>query len=95
MDITILRLPAVLARTGNSRSTHYARIKKGLWTKPVLLGPRAVGWPLQEVAALNAARIAGRSDDEIRGLVERLVAARKKNAYLWIDDVTEKIADQA
>lgn len=41
------------------------------------LGPRCVGWPAHEVAALNAARIAGKSDDEIRILVQELESARK------------------
>ena len=74
---TILRLPAVKAETGTSRSTVYLRITQGLFTKPVSLGPRAVGWPSSEVSAINAARIAGKSDDEIRDLVMKLEAARK------------------
>ena len=73
----ILRLPAVKARTGLSRSTIYLRISQALWTSPVAIGPRAVGWPASEVAALNAARIAGKSDDEIRALVVKLEAARR------------------
>ncbi len=77
MTHTILRLPAVKAETGNSRSTHYLRIAQGLFTKPVSLGPRAVGWPSSEVEAINAARIAGKSDVEIRELVVKLEAARK------------------
>ena len=44
--------------------------------RPVSLGPRAVGWPASEVAALNTARIAGKSDAEIRDLVASLQAAR-------------------
>jgi prophage regulatory protein len=48
-----------------------------LWPKAVSLGPRAVGWHAAEVAALNAARIAGRTDDEIRALVAHLEAARR------------------
>jgi arylsulfatase A-like enzyme len=36
-----------------------------------------LGWPEHEVDALNAARIAGQSDDEIRDFVTRLEAARK------------------
>jgi len=74
---TILRIPVVKSESGLSRSTIYLRISQGLWTKPVSLGPRAVGWPSNEVAALNAARIAGKSDDEIRTLVTKLEAARK------------------
>lgn len=74
---TILRLPAVKSESGLSRSTVYLRISQGLWTKPVSLGARAVGWPANEIAALNAARIAGKSDDAIRALVAKLEAARK------------------
>jgi prophage regulatory protein len=36
-----------------------------------------VGWPASEVSALNAARIAGMVDTEIRALVSTLEAARK------------------
>ena len=72
----ILRRPSVEAISGYSRSTIYLRIAQRLWTRPVSLGPRAVGWPAGEVAAINAARIAGRSDDEIRTLVRQLEAAR-------------------
>ena len=73
---TIFRLPAVLAETGVSRSTTYLRIAQGLWPTPVRLGPRCVGWPSREVAALNSARIAGNSDEEIRALVKKLETAR-------------------
>lgn len=74
---TILRLPVVKYESGLSRSTIYLRITQGLWTKPVSLGPRAVGWPSSDVAAINVARIAGKTDEEIRTLVLRLEAARK------------------
>ncbi len=77
MNRTILRLPAVKAESGLSRSTIYLRISQKLWTKPVSLGGRAVGWPSDEVTAINAARIAGKTDDEIRALVAKLEAARK------------------
>ena len=77
---TILRLPAVLRERGRSRSAHYGDIRLGLFTRPVTIGRRAVGWPVNEVAALNAARIAGKSDDEIRALVVKLEAARKAAA---------------
>ena len=73
---TIFRRNRVESESGYSRSTIYLRITQGLWTRPVSLGPRAVGWPAYEVAALNAARIAGSSDDEIRQLVARLHTAR-------------------
>lgn len=77
MVTTLLRLPALISETGYSRSTIYLRIAQGLWPKAVSLGPRMVGWPANEVATMNAARIAGKTDDEIRTLVARLEAARK------------------
>ena len=77
MTHTILRLPAVLADTGLSRSTIYLRIAQGVFTHPVSLGARAVGWPAQEVTAINAARIAGKSEAEMRELVRELEHARK------------------
>lgn len=77
MSCAIHRLPTVRAQSGYSRSTIYLRISQGLWTKPVSLGARAVGWPSDEITALNASRIAGKSDDEIRALVIKLESARK------------------
>jgi prophage regulatory protein len=74
---TILRIKSVKAESGYPRSTLYLRIAQGLWTKPVSLGERAVGWPSEEVAAINAARISGKTDEEIRVLVMKLEAARK------------------
>lgn len=72
----ILRRKTVEGLTGYSRSTIYLRIAQGLFPKPVSLGARAVGWPAVDVAALNAARIAGRNDDQVRALVLKLEAAR-------------------
>jgi prophage regulatory protein len=77
MTHSILRLPAVLRERGRSRSAHYFDIQQGLFTHPVQIGLRAVGWPTAEVAAINAARIAGKSEVEIRALVAKLEAARK------------------
>jgi prophage regulatory protein len=73
---SILRIPATKFHSGYSRSTIYLRITQGLWTKQISLGPRAVGWPAKEVEALNAARISGMSDDQIRELVKTLQAER-------------------
>ena len=49
MQNTILRLPAVKARTGLSRSTIYLRISEGTFPKPISLGARAVGWLESEI----------------------------------------------
>lgn len=77
MNHHILRLPNVKMATGLSRSTLYLRIAQGLFTHPVSLGARAVGWPAHEVAAINIARIAGKSETQMRELVRELEVARK------------------
>lgn len=77
MAHTILRIPAAKTQSGYSRSTIYLRIAQGLWPRQISLGPRAIGWPAHEIEALNAARISGKTDDEIRELVRQLESARK------------------
>lgn len=76
----LLRLPAVMERTGLARPTVYLRAKQGLFPRPVKLGSRMAAWPENEVTAINAARIAGKSDDEIRQLVARLERERAERA---------------
>lgn len=73
----LLRLRDVLSLCGLARSSLYARINNGLWPKPVSLGGRAVAWPANEIAAVNAARIAGKSNEEVRLIISELEAARK------------------
>lgn len=73
----LLKLPQVLGQTAKARSTHYNDIKAGLMTPPVSLGVHSVAWPEHEISAINAARVAGKSDDEIRQLVTCLVAERQ------------------
>lgn len=77
MILPILKIHEVLTQQACSSSTLYRNIQSGLCTKPVKLGKRAVGWPGHEINALNAARIAGFSDDEIRKLTIELHTKRK------------------
>ena len=49
MSTNILRLPAILARVGLSRSTIYLRISEGRFPRPISLGGRAVGWVESDV----------------------------------------------
>ena len=73
----ISRLPTVLNSYPRSRSALYRDIEDGVFPKPVAIGARAVGWPANEVDAVVAARISGKSESEIRALVKTLEAARK------------------
>jgi prophage regulatory protein len=75
----ILRLPAVKAKTGHrADASIYNAIRAGLFTAGIHIGQRAKGWPDYEVDAINSARIAGQSDEEIRELVKALYAWRKQ-----------------
>ena len=79
--MSILRLPSVKAETGHrSDASIYNAIREGLFTQGVAIGQRARGWPDYEVKAINQARIAGKSDAEIRELVTVLHAKRQELA---------------
>jgi prophage regulatory protein len=58
---TVLRRPEVERRTGLSRSTIYVLIADHGFPEPIRLGPRAVGWLDDEVAAWIRTRAAERS----------------------------------
>jgi prophage regulatory protein len=65
MSYTILRLPAVKARIGLSRSTIYSRKSEGNFPAPISLGGRAIGWVEAEIDDWLAERIAAsRADDD-------------------------------
>ncbi len=72
---TLLRLPDVMAATALARPTLYRDMKRGLFPRPVKLG-RVSAWPSDAVNAIIAARIAGKSDEEIRVLVDDLQRQR-------------------
>ena len=73
----ILRMPAVKGRAGHrSDASIYNAIRDGLFTTGVAIGQRAKGWPDYEVDAIITARIAGKSDAQIRELVKALHAKR-------------------
>jgi prophage regulatory protein len=86
---TILKLTEVCQVTGNSRSKIYAEANAGLFPAPIKTGMRASGWIAREVDAVNRARVAGWTDEEIRGLVTRLKAARARA----LDGVVEANAE--
>lgn len=72
----LVRLPILKEATGKSRTTIYRDIEKGVMTRPVKIGGDRSAWPQSEVEAINKARIAGKSDAEIKQLVVELHAAR-------------------
>lgn len=74
----LLKVTEASAKTCKSKSGFYAEVKAGTLPPPVKTGIRAVAWPEHELDAINTARIAGQSNEEIRQLVERMVEDRQK-----------------
>lgn len=68
--------------TGNAYSTNYADVKDGLLPPPVKTRGRSSGWVAREVAAVQKARIAGKTEDEIKELVRQLVLQRQDQPEL-------------
>ena len=73
----LLRIALVSKQTAMPKSSVYAAIAKGLFTSPIKIGERMSAWLQSEITAINNARIAGKSNDEIKALVIELEAARK------------------
>ena len=57
-SICILRLPAVIARTGLSRSTIYNLLKSGDFPRQIHLSPRTMGFVSSEIDHWINAKIA-------------------------------------
>lgn len=70
----LIPLREVCKARNRGRSSTYSDVAAGLLTQPVKTPSNA--WPESEIRALNTARIAGKSDHEIRALVATLHAQR-------------------
>ena len=64
---TILRLPAVMARTGLKRSTIYERGRNNTFPRPIKLGQKASGWVEAEISAWVRDRISESRRDAADG----------------------------
>lgn len=76
----LLRTPDVCAVTGMARPTLYEAMAKGLFPRPIKLGEKSSAWPCRDVDAMCAARIAGKTEEELRTLVVELTENRKRCA---------------
>ena len=76
----LMRVEPARMTVGVSRGTWHAQVLAGLLPKPVRVGARACAVPVRELEAVNAYRIAGKSDGEIKTLVARLFAERRLDA---------------
>ncbi len=84
----IWRIAASKAEMGwRSDASVYNDIRAGLFTTGVAIGQRSKGWPDYEVKAIAAARIAGKTDAEIRELVNKLHLKRLGITFHLNDEV--------
>ena len=72
----LTRIKEIKAQTKIPASTVYFHIREGLFPKPIKIGERMSAWLQSEVDAIMNARIAGKSEDEIKELVKQLEAQR-------------------
>jgi predicted DNA-binding transcriptional regulator AlpA len=74
--VRILDLHTTLRASGKKKTGLYADIKSRLFVSAVRIGPGRKGWLEHEVDAVNRARAASWSDEQIRNLVEQLERSR-------------------
>ncbi|WP_289107732.1 AlpA family phage regulatory protein [uncultured Pseudoalteromonas sp.] len=72
----IIRRPEVLEKTGRSKSALYNDLKRGLFVPPISIGARSVGWVESECDKVIQAMIAGYSEQQLKSLVQNIVANR-------------------
>jgi len=75
-NLRIERKQDVLDKMRFSRSTLYLRIQHGLFVPPVSLGRRAVGWLEHETDLILRGLVSGKSELEIKELVQAVVDSR-------------------
>ena len=80
MQESFIRLKKVESKTGLKKSMVYDLMSRGEFPKSIKIGERAVAWIESEIDAINAARMAEKSADEIRELVKNLMAKRQQTA---------------
>ena len=76
----LIRRPEVLNLMGRSKSSLQLDEKAGLLCPPISIGERAVAYIKHEVETVIQARIAGRTNEEIKDLVTDLIKQRKQVA---------------
>ena len=76
-SLELIKQPEVLTITCSSKSKHHTDILDELMPPSISTGDRSVAYVKYEVLAVVAARVQGRSKDEIRLLVKELVVQRQ------------------
>ena len=78
-NFQLIRRPPVLVQTARSKSALQLDEKAGLFCPPISIGDRAVAYIKHEVDAIIQARIESKTTDQIKALVQELIANRTAN----------------
>lgn len=76
----LINIATVAALWSSSASSVRRAVADCTMPPPIVLSPKCTRWVASEVEAVLAARIAGKTPDEIRALVRQLVADRSARA---------------
>lgn len=75
----ILRMKQIRAQFNIPPSTIYDHIERGIFMRPIKFGERISRWLESECVAIMSARIAGKSETDIKDLVQSLENQRVAN----------------
>ena len=79
-NLKVIRKPEACNLAGMSNTSLFEQTRAGIFPPPIPLGARAVGFFLHEIQTILAARSVGKSDDDIRLIVQALIRQRETSA---------------
>lgn len=80
-NLKLIRIKEVIEISGPKRSTLYDYVKQGIFPSQIKLGRRCSAWVESEVLEVNFARIAEKSEQEIKELIAKQRDLRLQNSY--------------
>ena len=87
---SLIRKNEVLLRVGIKKSALYKKIHQGVFVPPIPIGSRAVAWVNDEVDCITTAMVAGKSDNELRAIVNELIT-RRNIIFQDMDIIKERV----
>lgn len=79
-NLKVIRKPEACELSGLSNTGLFNQTKAGVFPPPISLGARTVGFIAHEVQIVLAARSIGKSEIEIKGIVQSLLKQRQDSA---------------
>ena len=77
----LIRIKEVMEISGLKRSTIYNYISLGIFPSQIKLGERCAAWLESEISEVNFARIAEKTEQQIKDLIAKQRDLRSQNSY--------------